>query len=1054
MFSFVGALRGRRLAALLALAASLMCVVMLTFDGRPARADGGSAAPISNAPALLPAPTCPTPPASEAAPWADPQFGADCQAQYVIDDLENPGSALYQQVGGAPTQNTLQRLEAAIASGSNIVAANGTKTSLLGLYGLTVAGRGDDGATGERAGGLAFPSALALGATWDTAAATAYGTMFGQEFHRTGLSSTLAPVIDTDRTWRTGRENENFGEDPFLSGSMVAPEVRAIQAQGVLTTVKHCCAYTQEQGRAGQALGLNSTPIVNTGENELISERALEEIYGPAWQAAVAPNQGDAMSVMCGYAIVNGPAAPPFTGADSCANKFILNDLIKGQYGFQGTFTPDAVTAKRSSDVLNFENGADGGDVRLTLAQLQAIVGDGSGNGQTNPDGSQNIISQDRLVDEVRRLVLQSTKNERFLRPPTNTGIGDGVAQDEATSAAIEEGAAVLLKNRGDVLPIDRHTRSLAVIGTQAGPNSDTAVGPVTTEQPQVDNDGSPFVNPANQFTDTATGQAFGYSSALSGILARAGRNQTVTYSPGSVGLTEQPAFAANGSTSGPGSITTPDHSQAGFLATYFGGDDPTDPAATVLGTQVVPSIQYTSTGGPSGPSSIPAVPNGSPAVAVPTQFQFNNWSVSYQGVFTPPTSGDYNFSVTESGTVKLYVGGQLVGQRLRDDFGYIDHVTVPLRAGRPVTIVLNYSPMAAAASNNATNPFANFNTFLGDKVHLGAALPPASGPTLIEQAVQAARHADVAIVVAGREAGEGHDIESLSLPGDQNELIDAVAAANRHTVVVLTGGPVAMPWLGRVDGVLEMWEPGATFGTALASLLYGDSDPSGKLPITFPSSEHQGAGATPAEYPGLTDPASGASDDYNQLQQENYDEGVDVGYRYYQTHRQTPLFPFGYGLSYTRFSQRIVATRVHHDGTVTVWVKDTNRGDRKGADVIEGYVHDPWYTGEPPEQLRAFDKVTLGPGQSTVVRLTFRPSSFAYWNSGPATGTTPGTTSPSTPGVDTSTQPAGEWRIAPGFYRVSVGSSSSQLNDSISFPLSGRAASDELNGLFGWTLR
>ncbi|HUA49908.1 MAG TPA: glycoside hydrolase family 3 C-terminal domain-containing protein [Solirubrobacteraceae bacterium] len=1046
----VRALRGRRPVALLAVAGLLACVAVVTLDGRVAHAAGGSAPPISNSPALLPTPACPTPPASEAAPWADPQLGADCQAQYVIDDLENPASTLYQQVGGTPTQTTLQRLEAAIATGNNIVAASGAKTSLLALYGLTTKGGTDDGATGERPTGLAFPSALALGATWDTADASAYGTMFGQEFHRTGLSGMLAPVIDIDRTWHTGRENENFGEDPFLTGSMIAPEVRAIQAQGVMTTVKHCCAYTQEQGRAGQALALNSTPVPNSGENEQISERALEEIYGPAWQAAVGPNQGDAMSVMCGYAIVNGPATPPFTGADSCGNKFILNDLIKGQYGFQGTFTPDAATAMRDSIVLNFENGSDGGDVSLTLAQLQAIVGDGSGDGQTNADGSQNIISQARLVDEVRRTVLQSTKNERFLNPPTNTGIGDGVAKDEATSAAIEEAGAVLLKDQGNVLPIGRHARSIAVIGTQAGP------GPNSTEQPQVDNDGSPFVNPANQFTDTATGQTFGYSSALSGILARAGQDgQTVTYSPGSVGLAEQPALAANGSTSGPGSLVTPDHSQAGFLATYYGGDDPTDTADPVLGTQVLPSVQYNSPGGPAGPSSFPAVPGGSPAVAIPTQFQFNNWSVSYQAVYTPSTTGDYNFSVTESGTVKLFVGGQLVEQRARDDFGYIDHVTVPLKAGRPVSIVLDYSPMAAAAGLPTTVPIftATFNTFLGDELHLGAALPPSTGPTLIEEAADTGKHADVAIVVAGREAGEGHDIESLSLPGDQNELIDAVAAANRHTVVVLTGGPVAMPWLNHVDGVMEMWEPGATFGTALASLLFGDSDPSGKLPITFPASAGQGPGATPAEYPGLTDPAIGASDDFDQLEQESYNEGVDVGYRYYQTHHETPLFPFGYGLSYTSFRQRILSTHVGRDGTVTAVVEDTNRGGVAGADVIEGYVDDPSDTGEPPEQLRAFTKVTLAPGQSTVVTLTFRPSAFAYWDSGPATGTAPATTSPSSPGVDTSTQPGGEWRIAPGRYAVNIGSSSSQFNDSSSFFLSGRTRPGQLDGLFGWTL-
>lgn len=211
--------------------------------------------------------------------------------------------------------------------------------------------------------------------------------------------------------------------------------------------------------------------------------------------------------------------------------------------------------------------------------------------------------------------------------------------------------------------------------------------------------------------------------------------------------------------------------------------------------------------------------------VAIPTQFQFNNWSVSYQGVYTPATSGDYNFSVAESGTEKLYVNGQLVEQRLRDDFGYVDHVTVALTAGRPVSTVLDYSPQEAGAGISATGAFANFNTFLCDEIHLGAVAPPASGATEIQHPAAAARHADVAVVFASRQVGEGHDIENLSLPGDQNEMIEAVAAANPHTVVVLTGGPVSMPWLQRVSSVSEMWERGATFGTAVSSLLFGDTD-------------------------------------------------------------------------------------------------------------------------------------------------------------------------------------------------------------------------------------
>ncbi len=1019
--------------------------------GTPRYAGGGLAGGPPTQPALLPTPHCPVPPSTDTAPWQDPSFGAECQAQYVIEDLENPASALYaHSSSGTPAQSTLQRLEAALANGNSIDAANGTATNLLALYGLTVAGGTDDGADGERSSGLSFPSELTVGASWDTQAAAAYGTMLGSEFHRTGLSGVLGPVIDIDRTWHTGREQENFGEDPFLTGSLVAPEVRAIQAQGVMTTVKHCCAYTQEQGRSGQ--GLSLTNPNDTGENELISERALEEIYGPPWQAAVAPQQGNAMSVMCGYAIVNAATAPPYTGADSCGNEFILNDLIKGEYGFEGTFTPDAATAMRDSSQLNLANGGDGGDVSLTLPQLAAIVGDGSGDGLTNADGSQNIISQARLVDEVRRLVLQSVKDERFLNPPNNDGIDDGIAQDEATSAKIAEEGAVLLVDRG-VLPISGAVHSVAVIGTQAGPNANTALGPVSSQNPQAANDGSAFVDPTNVFTDTVTGQEFGYSSALSGIVARAGSGRTVTYEPGSVGLIEQPLLTGNGATSGSGSLVTPGaNPQPGFLATYYGGNDPTHPAAT-LGTQVVPSVDYNGSGGAEGQSSFPAVPGGSPAVSIPSQYQWDNWSSSYQAVYTPAATGDYNFSVVESGTTKLYVAGQLVSDRLRDDFGYIDHATVHLTAGQSVPIALYYSSEEGVAGLPSTLNIFNFNTFLGNEVHLGLAVPPSSGPSLVQQAAAAAAKANVAVVFAGREIGEGHDIESLSLPGDQNQMIEAVAAANPRTIVVLTGGPVTMPWLHQVAGVLEMWEPGATFGTAVASLLFGDSDPSGRLPITFPANDSQGPGATAAEYPGITNLQTGASDDYDQLEQEDYNEGIDVGYRWYETHGQQPLFPFGFGLSYTTFTKRIVDWWPDRDGDVVVRVADTNRGRVAGADVVEGYVHDPPSTGEPPEQLRAFQRVWLAPGETKLVTLEFRPSSFAYWASGPATGTTPGTTSPTTPTATRSPEPPGHWTIAPGAYRIDVGGSSQQFDGGVTLRMGQRQDARSLTGLFGWRL-
>ena len=147
----------------------------------------------------------------------------------------------------------------------------------------------------------------------------------------------------------------------------------------------------------------------------------------------------------------------------------------------------------------------------------------------------------------------------------------------------------------------------------------------------------------------------------------------------------------------------------------------------------------------------------------------------------------------------------------------------------------------------------------------------------------------------------EGTDRTTLALPGNQDQLIAAVAAANPWTVVVVdSGGPVLMPWLTSVAGVIEAWYPGQADGTAIAALLFGDVDPSGRLPVTFPASNSQGPATQPAEFPGVDGNA-------------DYNEGIDVGYRYYEAHDQQPLFPFGFGLSYTSF--RLGHLDVRRDG-------------------------------------------------------------------------------------------------------------------------------------------
>ena len=263
-----------------------------------------------------------------------------------------------------------------------------------------------------------------------------------------------------------------------------------------------------------------------------------------------------------------------------------------------------------------------------------------------------------------------------------------------------------------------------------------------------------------------------------------------------------------------------------------------------------------------------------------------------------------------------------------------------------------------------------------------------------IHQAVAAASKARTAVVVVGDgQESESADRVGLTLPSDQDALVDAVAAVNRHTVVVVdAGGPVAMPWLGKVPAVLDAWYPGQADGTALAAVLFGRVDPSGHLPVTFPATAAETPVATPARYPGTGDGVA-------------YAEGVDVGYRWYDATGTTPLFPFGYGLSYTtfRYGHPTAAVRERH-GTpvVTATVRVTNTGTRAGADVAQLYLGQPPADGNPPRQLEAFRRVSLAPGATRTVRFTLGATELAaYHTAGSA------------------------WRVAPGTYHLWMGDSS-----------------------------
>jgi beta-glucosidase len=230
-------------------------------------------------------------------------------------------------------------------------------------------------------------------------------------------------------------------------------------------------------------------------------------------------------------------------------------------------------------------------------------------------------------------------------------------------------------------------------------------------------------------------------------------------------------------------------------------------------------------------------------------------------------------------------------------------------------------------------------------------------------------------------------DRPSLALQADQDRLIEAVAAANPNTVVVLsTGGPVAVPWLDKVAAVLETWLPGDAFGPAVAAMLFGDGEPAGRLPVTFPADETRGPGTRREEFPGETDPATG------RLTDAHYDEGVEVGYRFWDAHEQQPLFPFGFGLGYGDIAMEGLGVADGADGAKVVRVHLRNGGSHAASAVPEVYLGFPAAANEPPRQLKGFAKVLLQPDEERDVEIPLPAEAFRYWDEGKAAWATGGT--------------------------------------------------------------
>jgi beta-glucosidase len=749
-----------------------------------------------------------------------------------------------------------------------------------------------DGPMGVRTWGpsTAYAAGIGLAASWDTSLAEKVGAMIGADARARGVNFVLAPGVNIYRAPMNGRNFEYFGEDPYLAGKFAVGYINGVQSRGVSATVKH--------------FALNNAEYDRHNQNSVADERTLREIYLPAFEAAV--KEGHVGAVMDSYNLVN--------GEHSTQSQFLNIQVLREDWGFRGIVMSD--WGATYDGVAAANNGL---DLEMPSAQFMTVA-------TLLPAIKDGRVSEAVIDEKVRRILRTAVQFGFLERDQAELNIPLYHPQGSAVALESAEEGAVLLKNEGNLLPLDRKAiHSIAVLGPDAYPAVPGGGG-------------SSHVD------------AFAPVSFMTG-LSNALDPGTKVYWNAGIPSPEEIFKSSRW-------CTDPECRHSGlFRAEYVLSADER------LFSTVDETVNHTAASWMSEQTTTPR-------------------RMEWLGYFLPKISGSYRVVAQGGGSdrYELWIDGTQVLKEVHNNGAAARSATVSLGAGKPARVHFIYFPGQQ-----------------GNTASLGIV---AEDKLVDPEAIRLAKMADVVVLAVGfspATESEGFD-RTYELPFGQEALIQAVAAANPHTIVVLTsGGSVATrDWIDKVPVLLQTWYAGQQAGNALLKLLDGDVNPSGKLPISWEKKIEDNP--TDNNY---YEPAG--------TRDVKYSEGIFMGYRYYETSQVKPLFPFGFGLSYTSFAfsnLSVSPESVSPDGPITVSFDVKNTGSRAGAEIAQIYVGDPSATVQRPQmELKGFSRVALAPGEVHRVTVTLNKRSLAYWD------------------VQTHA-----WKVDPGNFIVYVGDSSANV--------------------------